>query len=61
MRPNRLQNALAALAKVMREVNATIDEMRSERLYAEIWDSPDRHCRYQWRAVQFSMLLEALI
>jgi hypothetical protein len=30
MRPNRLQNALAALADAMREVNAAIEEMRAE-------------------------------
>ena len=30
MRPNRLQNALAALGDAMREVNAAIEEMRSE-------------------------------
>ena len=29
-RPNRLQNALAALADSMREVNSAIEEMRSE-------------------------------
>ena len=30
MRPNRLQNALAALAEAMGEVNAAIEEMRRE-------------------------------
>jgi hypothetical protein len=30
MRPNRLQDALAALGGSMREVNAAIDEMRRE-------------------------------
>ena len=30
MRPNRLQNALAALGDAMREVNAAIEEMRRE-------------------------------
>ena len=30
MRPNRLQNALAALSDAMREVNAAIEEMQSE-------------------------------
>ena len=30
MRPNRLQNALTALGDAMREVNAAIEEMRSE-------------------------------
>jgi len=30
MCPNRLQNALAALGDAMREMNAAIDEMRSE-------------------------------
>ena len=30
MRPNRLQNTLAALGEAMREVNAAIEEMRSE-------------------------------
>ena len=30
MRPNRLQNALAALGDAMREVNAAVEEMRSE-------------------------------
>jgi len=30
MRVNRLQNALAALGDAMREVNAAIEEMRSE-------------------------------
>jgi hypothetical protein len=30
MRPNRLQNALAALDDAMREVNAAIEEMRRE-------------------------------
>jgi hypothetical protein len=30
MRPNRLQNALAALGDAMREVNAAVEEMREE-------------------------------
>jgi hypothetical protein len=30
MRPNRLQNALAALGDAMREVNAAIDEKRRQ-------------------------------
>ena len=30
MRPNRLQNALAALGDAMREVNSAIEEMRGE-------------------------------
>jgi hypothetical protein len=30
LRPNRLQNALAALSDAMREVNAAVEEMRSE-------------------------------
>jgi len=30
VRPNRLQNALAALGDAMREVNAAIEEMRTE-------------------------------
>ena len=30
MRPNRLQNALAALGGAIREVNAAIEEMRAE-------------------------------
>jgi hypothetical protein len=30
MHPNRLQNALAAVGDVMREVNAAIEEMRRE-------------------------------
>jgi len=30
MRPSRLQNALTALGDAMREVNATIEEMRAE-------------------------------
>ena len=30
MRPNRLQNALAALGDAMREVNSAIEEMRRE-------------------------------
>jgi hypothetical protein len=30
MRPNRLQNALTSLGEAMREVNAAIEEMRSE-------------------------------
>jgi hypothetical protein len=30
MRPNRLQNALAALGDAMREVNAAIEELRGE-------------------------------
>ena len=30
MRPNRLQNALAAFGDAMREVNAAIEEMRRE-------------------------------
>ena len=31
MRPNRLQNALAALGDAMREVNAAIEEMRRKQ------------------------------
>jgi hypothetical protein len=30
MRPNRLENALAALGEAMREVNAAIEEMRAK-------------------------------
>jgi hypothetical protein len=46
MRPNRLQNALAALGDAMREVNATIEEMRCEHdpLAVHIFVSR-RNCR----------------
>ena len=53
MRPNRLQNALAALGDTTREVNAAIEEMRREhdplashifvsrRLYQNMSDTKD--------------------